>query len=161
MLYLPDKDEFMKNYPDTRYGRREANREYRKLEIKQKEAAKARKKTFASQVEQQRQSRSNAGGYGNSGAAGRIMPCSVGVGTSAIFGSGGVMCFHPNTDTVGFPTEQDTMIMFPSQLYHSHPPITIDEERINISWNALVHFEDNVEDTPGAGKYTYRLKFEE
>ena len=47
---------------------------------------------------------SNAGGYGNSGAAGRIMPCSVGVGTSAIFGSGGVMCFHPNTDTVGFPT---------------------------------------------------------
>ena len=26
---------------------------------------------------------SNAGGYGNSGAGGRIMPCSVGVGTSA------------------------------------------------------------------------------
>ena len=47
---------------------------------------------------------SNAGGYGNSGAGGRIMPCSVGVGTSAIFGAGGVMCFHPNTDTVGFPT---------------------------------------------------------
>ena len=65
------------------------------------------------------------------------------------------------TDTVGFPTNQDTMIMFPSQIYHSHPPITIDEERINISWNALVHFEDNVEDTPGSGKYTYRLKFEE
>ena len=39
--------------------------------------------------------------------------------------------------------------------------MSIDEERINISWNALVHFEDKVEDTPGAGKYTYRLKFEE
>ena len=65
------------------------------------------------------------------------------------------------TDTAGFPTRQDTMIMFPSQLYHSHPPITIDEERINISWNALVHFEDNVEDSPGNVKYVYRLKFEE
>ena len=50
MLYLPDKDEFMKNYPDTRAGRRDANREYQKLVIKQKEAAKARKKTFASEM---------------------------------------------------------------------------------------------------------------
>ena len=47
---------------------------------------------------------SNAGGYGNSGSGGRILPCSVGVGTSAIVGAGGVMCFHPSTDTVGFPT---------------------------------------------------------
>lgn len=47
---------------------------------------------------------SNAGGYSNSGSGGRILPCSVGVGTSAIVGSGGVFCFHPNTDTVGFPT---------------------------------------------------------
>jgi len=47
---------------------------------------------------------SNAGGYGSSGSGGRILPCSVGVGTSAIFGAGGVICFHPNTDTVGFPT---------------------------------------------------------
>ena len=46
----------------------------------------------------------NAGGYSNSGTGGRILPCSVGVGTSAIFGAGGVFCFHPNTDTVGFPT---------------------------------------------------------
>ena len=29
------------------------------------------------------------------------------------------------------------------------------------NYKRLVHFEDNVEDTPGAGKYTYRLKFEE
>ena len=47
---------------------------------------------------------SNAGGYSNSGSGGRILPCSVGVGTSAIVGSGGVFRFHPNTDTVGFPT---------------------------------------------------------
>ena len=47
---------------------------------------------------------SNASGYANNSAAGRILPCSVGVGTSAIFGAGGVVCFHPSTDTVGFPT---------------------------------------------------------
>ena len=46
----------------------------------------------------------NAGGYSNSGTGGRILPCSVGVGTSSIVGAGGVFCFHPNTDTVGFPT---------------------------------------------------------
>ena len=46
----------------------------------------------------------NASGYSNSGTGGRILPCSVGVGTSAIVGAGGVFCFHPNTDTVGFPT---------------------------------------------------------
>ena len=46
----------------------------------------------------------NAGTYSNSSAGGRIIPCSVGVGTSSIVGAGGVFCFHPNTDTVGFPT---------------------------------------------------------
>ena len=46
----------------------------------------------------------NAGTYSNSSAGGRILPCSVGVGTSSIVGAGGVFCFHPNTDTVGFPT---------------------------------------------------------
>ena len=35
MLYIQDKEEFMKDYPDTRAGRREGNREYRKLEINQ------------------------------------------------------------------------------------------------------------------------------
>ena len=73
MLYLPDKDEFMKNYPDTRAGRRDANREYKKLEIKQKEAAKARKKTFAGQVEQQRQDRKESGGFGAAGVPGPRM----------------------------------------------------------------------------------------
>ena len=68
MLYLPDKDQFMQNYPDTRKGRREGNREYKKLEIRKKEEAKARRKTFEGQVEQQRQSRSNAGAFGDTGS---------------------------------------------------------------------------------------------
>ncbi len=46
---------------------------------------------------------SNAGGYSNSGAGGRIQPCNAGVGTNVITG-GGVLQFHPNTDVVGFPT---------------------------------------------------------
>ena len=73
MLYLPDKDDFMKDYPDTRYGRREGNREYQKLVIKQKEAAKARKKSFQSQVETQRESRKNSGAFGAAGVPGPRM----------------------------------------------------------------------------------------
>lgn len=46
---------------------------------------------------------SNAGGYANNSAAGRIIPCPVGVGTSTI-SDGGTFNFYPSSDTVGFPT---------------------------------------------------------
>ena len=45
----------------------------------------------------------NAAGYANNSAGGRINPCNAGVGTNVITG-GGVFVFHPSTDTVGFPT---------------------------------------------------------
>ena len=45
----------------------------------------------------------NAAGYANNSDGGRINPCNAGVGTNVVTG-GGVFVFHPNTDTVGFPT---------------------------------------------------------
>ena len=69
---------------------------------------------------------------------------------------------HPNTATsIAFPALQDTMIVWQSPLYHAHGPIQIDEQRISLSWNALVNFappsEKDSEDFYRS--YTYRIKF--
>ena len=69
---------------------------------------------------------------------------------------------HPNTTTkVAFPCEQDSMLVFQSQLYHSHAPIQIDEQRISLSWNALVNFQlpSETDSKNFYNSYTYRIKF--
>ena len=69
---------------------------------------------------------------------------------------------HPNTtNKVGFPTVQDTMIMWQSPLYHAHAPLQVEGQRISLSWTALVNFEELVKDsTDFYNSYTYRIKFE-
>ena len=69
---------------------------------------------------------------------------------------------HPNTtNKIGFPTVQDTMIVWQSPLYHAHAPLQVKGQRISLSWNALVNFEEPGEDaTDFYNSYTYRIKFE-
>jgi len=60
---------------------------------------------------------------------------------------------NPNTASkLAFPCTQDSMIVFQSQLYHGHMPNMIEEERVGLSWNALVNF-------PRSDKDIYRVKF--
>ena len=60
---------------------------------------------------------------------------------------------NPNTaPKLSFPCTQDSMIVFQSQLYHGHVPNDLDEERIGLSWNALVNFRQD-------GKSIYRVRF--
>ena len=71
---------------------------------------------------------------------------------------------HPNvSNSVGFPCEQDTMLVFQSQLYHFHNPVQTDEQRISLSWNALVNFE--IPEKPDTenfyNSYNYRIRFEQ
>ena len=69
---------------------------------------------------------------------------------------------HPNTtNNIGFPTVQDTMIVWQSPLYHAHAPLQVKGQRISLSWNALVNFEEPGADaTDFYNSYTYRIKFE-
>jgi len=69
---------------------------------------------------------------------------------------------HPNTtNKIGFPTVQDTMIVWQSPLYHAHAPLQVKGQRISLSWNALVNFEEPSKDaTDFYNSYTYRIKFE-
>ena len=69
---------------------------------------------------------------------------------------------HPNTtNKIGFPTVQDTMIVWQSPLYHAHAPLQVKGQRISLSWNALVNFEEPGKDaTDFYNSYTYRIKFE-
>ena len=60
------------------------------------------------------------------------------------------------TDVVQFPVKTDQMIIFPSQMYHGHDANESETVRINISWNALVEFEDNEDSL-----YSYRIRFKE
>ena len=53
------------------------------------------------------------------------------------------------------------MIMWQSPLYHAHAPLQVEGQRISLSWNALVNFEELVKDsTDFYNSYTYRIKFE-
>ena len=69
---------------------------------------------------------------------------------------------HQNTtNKIGFPTVQDTMIVWQSPLYHAHAPLQVKGQRISLSWNALVNFEEPGADaTDFYNSYTYRIKFE-
>ena len=69
---------------------------------------------------------------------------------------------HPNTtNKIGFPTVQDTMIVWQSPLYPAHAPLQVKGQRISLSWNALVNFEEPGADaTDFYNSYTYRIKFE-
>ena len=44
------------------------------------------------------------------------------------------------------------MIVFQSQLYHGHKPNMLEEERVGLSWNALVNFRQD-------DKSIYRIRF--
>jgi uncharacterized protein (TIGR02466 family) len=60
---------------------------------------------------------------------------------------------NPNTASkLAFPCTQDSMIVFQSQLYHGHVPNVLKEERIGLSWNALVNFKQD-------DKSIYRVRF--
>ena len=49
---------------------------------------------------------------------------------------------NPNTTSkVSFPSTQDSMLVFQSQLYHGHMASELEENRIVLSWNALVNFK--------------------
>jgi uncharacterized protein (TIGR02466 family) len=58
-------------------------------------------------------------------------------------------------------SEQYTMIVWQSPLYHAHAPLQVKGQRISLSWNALVNFEEPGKDaTDFYNSYTYRIKFE-
>ena len=60
---------------------------------------------------------------------------------------------NPNTSAkLSFPCTQDSMLVFQSQLYHGHMANQLEEDRIGLSWNALVNFRQ-------ADKNLYRIKF--
>lgn len=60
---------------------------------------------------------------------------------------------NPNTTSkVSFPSTQDSMLVFQSQLYHGHMASELEENRIGLSWNALVNFKQK-------DKNIYRIKF--
>ena len=60
---------------------------------------------------------------------------------------------NPNTTSkVSFPSTQDSMLVFQSQLYHGHMASELEENRIGLSWNALVNFNQK-------DKNIYRIRF--
>ena len=60
---------------------------------------------------------------------------------------------NPNTTSkVSFPSTQDSMLVFQSQLYHGHMASKLEENRIGLSWNALVNFKQK-------DKNIYRIRF--
>ena len=60
---------------------------------------------------------------------------------------------NPNTTSkVSFPSTQDSMLVFQSQLYHGHMASELEENRIGLSWNALVNFKQK-------DKSIYRIRF--
>ena len=60
---------------------------------------------------------------------------------------------NPNTTSkVSFPSTQDSMLVFQSQLYHGHMASELEENRIGLSWNALVNFKQK-------DKNIYRIRF--
>ena len=60
---------------------------------------------------------------------------------------------NPNTTSkVSFPSTQDSMLVFQSQLYHGHMASELEENRIGLSWNALVNFKQK-------DKNIYRIRY--
>ena len=60
---------------------------------------------------------------------------------------------NPNTTSkVSFPSTQDSMLVFQSQLYHGHKINELEENRIGLSWNILVNFKQK-------DKNIYRIRF--
>jgi uncharacterized protein (TIGR02466 family) len=60
---------------------------------------------------------------------------------------------NPNTTSkVSFPSTQDSMLVFQSQLYHGHMASKLEENRIGLSWNILVNFKQK-------DKSIYRIRF--
>ena len=60
---------------------------------------------------------------------------------------------NPNTSAkLSFPCTQDSMLVFQSQLYHGHMANQLEEDRIGLSWNALVNFRQD-------DKSIYRVRF--
>ena len=60
---------------------------------------------------------------------------------------------NPNTTSkVSFPSTQDSMLVFQSQLYHGHMASELEENRIGLSWNILVNFKQK-------DKNIYRIRF--
>ena len=60
---------------------------------------------------------------------------------------------NPNTTSkVSFPSTQDSMLVFQSQLYHGHLANELEENRIGLSWNILVNFKQK-------DKSIYRIRF--
>ena len=60
---------------------------------------------------------------------------------------------NPNTSSkLSFPSTQDTMLIFNSQLYHGHMANELEENRIGLSWNGLINFHQK-------DKNLYRIKF--
>ena len=60
---------------------------------------------------------------------------------------------NPNTTSkLSFPSTQDSMLVFQSQLYHGHMASELEENRIGLSWNALVNFKQK-------DKNIYRIRF--
>ena len=60
---------------------------------------------------------------------------------------------NPNTTSkVSFPSTQDSMLVFQSQLYHGHMASELEENRIGLSWNILVNFKQK-------DKSIYRIRF--
>jgi len=60
---------------------------------------------------------------------------------------------NPNTTSkVSFPSTQDSMLVFQSQLYHGHMASKLEENRIGLSWNILVNFKQK-------DKNIYRIRF--
>ena len=60
---------------------------------------------------------------------------------------------NSNTSSkLSFPCTQNSMLVFQSQLYHGHMANQLEEDRIGLSWNALVNFRQ-------ADKNLYRIKF--
>jgi uncharacterized protein (TIGR02466 family) len=69
---------------------------------------------------------------------------------------------HPNTaEKLAFPCEQDSMLVFQSQMFHSHKSLQTDEQRISLSWNALVNFEKATKENILYNDYLYRIRFVE
>ena len=53
---------------------------------------------------------------------------------------------------LSFPCTQNSMLVFQSQLYHGHMANQLEEDRIGLSWNALVNFRQD-------DKNLYRIRF--
>ena len=53
------------------------------------------------------------------------------------------------------------MLVFQSQMFHSHKSLQTDEQRISLSWNALVNFEKATKENILDNDYLYRIRFVE